>query len=355
VYGLTKALASLGSDVRVLTTNANGRAILDVGHDENAIESNLRVRYTRRAAFESTAPALLAHLPELVRWADVVHLLGAYNFPTIPTMLACRLLDKPLVWSPRGALQRWAGTRRRRLKASWETVCRTALSSRVVIHTTSDSEATQARERIPARTVVIPNGVEMPADVTHVGGNTLRIAFLGRLDPIKGLENLIEACALVAARGLQFELSIAGAGDSAYEASLRELVARHGLDRRVSFVGEVHEGDKAGFFAKTNVFVLPSHSENFGLVVLEALAHEVPVIASDRTPWSALDREGCGVSTSNQPEPLAAAIQGMQQRDLHVMGKRGRAWVAEKFAWGAVGLQMIGLYEELVEGARSDR
>jgi glycosyltransferase involved in cell wall biosynthesis len=339
----------------VLTTNANGRATLDVGHDESAMESNLRVRYTRRAALESIAPALLAHLPELVRWADVVHLLGAYNFPTLPTMLACRLLDKPLVWSPRGALQRWTGTRRRRLKASWETVCRTTLSSRVVIHTTSDSEATQARERIPARTVVIPNGVELPSDVTHVAGDTLRVAFLGRLDPIKGLENLIEACALLHARGLSFELHIAGAGDAAYEASLRELAARHGLERRVSFVGEVREGDKAGFFAETDLFVLPSHSENFGLVVLEALAHEVPVIASDRTPWSALDREGCGVSTSNQPEPLALAIQGMQGRDLRAMGKRGRAWVEEKFAWVAVGRQMIGLYEELVGSAPSDR
>ncbi len=348
VYGLTRALATLGADVRVLTTNANGRSTLDVTNGEMELEPRLRVRYARRAGFESTAPSLLRYLPELVQWADVVHLLGVYNFPTIPTIFMCRALNKPLAWSPRGALQRWAGTRRRRLKASWEAACRAVLSDRVVIHTTSASEANQVRERIPARVVVIPNGVDLPIEIRHVSGANIRLLFLGRLDPIKGLENLVQACALLKSGNLRFDLTIAGVGEKNYEASLHELVSQHALNERVSFVGAADESDKVQLFANADVLVLPSHSENFGIVVLEALAHEVPVIASHNTPWADLERKGCGLYVANEPHALAGAIQAMAKRDRGAMGEAGRRWVEEEFGWTAIGRRMLDCYGELL-------
>src|SRR5262249_3211017 len=121
---LCRSLAKLGCDVRVLTTDAHGwKKALDVEKErEVAIERNLFVRYCRRMMRRSVAPTLLHLLPKYIRWADVVHLSSAYNFPTIPTLAICKILDKPVVWTPHGALQRWGGSRRTTAKTVWEAI-----------------------------------------------------------------------------------------------------------------------------------------------------------------------------------------------------------------------------------------
>ena len=106
-------------------------------------------------------------LGEYVAWADVVHLIAVYSFPTFPTLAYCRRFQKPLVWSPRGSLQRWSGSTRVATKFLWERVCRMlAAKDRVVLHTTSEEEARQSQARFPdLRTVIVHNGVELPAHV----------------------------------------------------------------------------------------------------------------------------------------------------------------------------------------------
>jgi hypothetical protein len=100
VYQLCCALVRNGSEVRVLTTDANGPdAVLAVDTETDVeVASNLRVRYCHRLMDVSVSPALLRHLTAGIRWANVVHLMAVYSFPTIPTLLACKLLGKPVVW-----------------------------------------------------------------------------------------------------------------------------------------------------------------------------------------------------------------------------------------------------------------
>src|SRR5262249_19218338 len=145
------------------------------------------VYFFRRLWGRSSSPAMLLRLWSMIRWADVVHLNEVYSPQTIPTLLACRLLGTPVIWSTRGALQRWPGPRRRQAKWLWERVCNSLVApDRCVLHTTSSIEAGASRDRIPsARVATIPNGVDVPDELPRrpAPDRRLRLLYLGRLDP----------------------------------------------------------------------------------------------------------------------------------------------------------------------------
>ncbi len=353
VYQLCCALVRNGCEVRVLTTDANGPdAVLDVDTDRDVeIENGLWVRYCQRILDVSVSPTLLRLLAARIRWADVVHLMAVYSFPTIPTLLLCKLLGKPVVWSPRGMLQRWDGTRKPRLKALWELTCRTVAPNGLVLHVTSAEEAKQSSARAPGmQMAVIPNGVEIPESVTHSNGHRdLRLVYLGRLDPIKGLENLLRARSLLNGNlGARLTLTIAGAGDAHYAQGLQTTIAQMAPAERPKMIGYVSGGEKAKLFDNADVVVVPSYTENFGLVVAEALAHGVPVIASKGTPWQRVEEIGCGLWVDNSPESLAAAIEQISRMPLREMGQRGRDWMQREYSWDLMAKRTMELYASVV-------
>lgn len=353
VHQLCLALADAGCDIRVLTTDANGPdAVLEVETDsELQLGEGLSVRYCHRISNVSVSPALLRLLTSYVGWADVVHLTAVYSFPTIPTLLAAHLYGKPVVWSPRGMLQRWSGSTRPKLKTFWEKACRLVSPDRLILHVTSEDEAVQSVKRLPGvATAIVPNGIQVPESVGHVArGDKLRIVYIGRLDPIKGIENLLSACRSLGCLHLDYSLTIAGDGAAPYVAKLRSEIKRSNLSGRVAMIGNVEGEAKRDLFAHADVVVVPSHMENFGMVVAEALAHAVPVIASRGTPWQRVEEVGCGLWVDNDPESLASALTAAQVMPLRRMGECGREWMRREFTWASVAANMLGLYRQLVE------
>jgi glycosyltransferase involved in cell wall biosynthesis len=95
------------------------------------------------------------------------------------------------------------------------------------------------------------------------------------------------------------------------------------------------------------VCVVPSFSENFGMVVAEALATGVPVIASTGAPWSEIERHGCGFSVENDPQSLVEAINRISSVPLAAMGKKGRVWMEREFTWPSVAQRMNEVYRGL--------
>jgi len=350
---LCRALASEGVELRVLTTDSAGPHLsdrVDVIGNPAPLGANVAICYCRRLAGVSISLALMARMLSSVRWADVVHLTGVYSFPTIPTLLACRLLRKPLVWSPRGALQAWSRGSKPRLKSVWNAICRRLVRGMpLVMHVTSGDELEQSRARMPdVRQALIPNGVPIPSRLparSWQPGGRLRLLFLGRLHRIKGLENLLAALALV--ENPNVELVIRGNGEPRYTASLRELAQKLTLQDRVRFAGHADEAAKLAGFTEADVCVVPSHTENFGLVVAESLAHGVPVVASTGTPWRELQDRGCGLWVENSPAQLAAAIDRISRCDLSSMGYRGREWMQREYQWGAIAARTLQVYREI--------
>lgn len=351
-YQLSASLARAGCEVRVLTTDADGLdRVLDLDTTrELDLAPGLRARYCHRLAQHAASPDLLRALGPLLRWAEVVQLNAVYNFTTLPTLIAAKTLDRPVIWSTRGALQRWKGVRRPGAKGAWEAACRLVAPRRLVLHCTSEEEREASAGRFPrAEAVVIPNGVPLPEALpARAPADHLRLLYLGRLHPIKGIDNLILACAALAPRGIAFSLVIAGEGEPAYTEALRALVREHGLGAKITLVGGVKGEAKARLFAGADLVVAPSHSENFGIVIAEALAHALPVIAGKGTPWRGLDEQGAGLWVSNDPASLAEAITRAAAMPLAEMGARGRAWVARDFSWERVARDMMAVYERQI-------
>src|SRR5205085_8939458 len=118
---------------------------------------------------------------------------------------------------------------------------------------------------------------------------------------------------------------------------LKAQIETFNLAGRVVMIGSVEGEAKKELFSNADVVVVPSHSENFGLVVAEALAHGVPVIASRGTPWQRMGEIGCGLWVDNQPESLAQALVDIRKMPLREMGERGRDWMRREFTWPRVG------------------
>jgi glycosyltransferase involved in cell wall biosynthesis len=176
----------------------------------------------------------------------------------------------------------------------------------------------------------------------------LRITYLGRLHPIKGIENLLDACKMLEGDSEPWRLKIAGAGELDYAKILAAKVANLQLRARIQLLGHVEGAAKEELFANSDVLVAPSYVENFGMVIAEALAHEVPVIAGRGTPWQGLNANRCGLWVENAPESLAAAIRQIREMPLREMGRRGRSWMEREFSWQAVSRQMLAVFQECV-------
>lgn len=340
LHGLCRELSN-EAELRVLTTDARGPSVSDrLSAAEQAAITNFPVVYARRIAGMSVSWEFLRRLPELVRWADVVYLNYVYSFTTLPTLIACAAFRKPLLWAPRGALQRWHGSRLRLLKRVWEACCNLLLSpDRCWLHVTSAAEARESSRRMPRASLFeLPHGIEIPNDLRPTAPQPRQLMYLGRLDVKKGIENLIRAVALLDA---SYQLHVYGDGDEAYSASLLSLVDRLSLEGRVVFHGHVDGAHKTAAFHAACLCIVPSHTENFCLVVAEALAHGTPVIASTGTPWAELEERRCGYWVDNSPESLAAAIERAMGQDLALMGQAGRQWMVDEFAWKRRATQLL--------------
>lgn len=305
------------------------------------------------------APGLRRVLTQTCTGRDVsiVHSHGIWLPTNHTTARVARELRLPLVVSPRGMLSPWALAYRawKKRLAFWSYQWRDLLSARL-LHATSRTEAEELRAlglRQPI--AVIPNGVEIPTCSKPVGADTgpRRALFLSRIHPKKGLADLVAAWKALRPPG--WRAIVAGPDEQGHRAMVEGLVRAAGLEADFQFVGPVEGEAKWALYRSADLFVLPTRSENFGLVVAEALACGLPVITTKGAPWEELAQERCGWWVALGPEALEAALReavSLPDEERRAMGRRGRTMVEERYAWPGVGARMLEVYEWLVGNGR---
>jgi glycosyltransferase involved in cell wall biosynthesis len=197
--------------------------------------------------------------------------------------------------------------------------------------------------------VIIPNGIDVPSRGKERAGSR-SVLYIGRLHPKKGLEMLLTAWARLETAHPDWTLTIAGPDNDGYERRVREMSDRLHL-RSLRLFGPVYGEAKWDLYRSADVFVLPTHSENFGIAVAEALAAGLPAVVTRGAPWSRLASRNAGWWVQTSVEGIYGGLhQAMNKSssELEEMGRRGRQWMLDEFSWSHLAGQMSETYRWLV-------
>jgi glycosyltransferase involved in cell wall biosynthesis len=290
---------------------------------------------------------------------EIVDVQGLWRFSSSVNLAWHRRSGCPYVVTPRGMLNpravrqsRW----KKRLAHRWFEG--EHLRRANCIRVTSEMEARDCRAfglRQPI--AVVANGIADPGDLACCGGGLLsaarrRVLFLSRIHPQKGIDHLLRAWASVQDGFLDWELVIAGPDEVGHRATLAALSNRLCL-RRVLWEDGAYGAAKERLYRSADLFVLPTYGESFGLVVVEALSHGVPVITTRFAPWAGLEHYRCGWWIPLSDDTLVAALReamSLTEPERRAAGERGREWVRAAFSWPAVAKQMHEVYAWILGG-----
>lgn len=307
-------------------------------------------------------PRRLGRSPAMYRWmktecrsgnVDIVHNHGMWQMNAAYPAWISTSSNVRAVYSPRGALSSWAmsyGSRTKRV--FWPLFQRPALRKADCFHATSLAEYEDIRRLgFNQPVAIIPNGIDTEALPKKRIGARRTLLFLGRLHRVKGLDVLIRAWREVQYQFPDWQLGIVGSDESHYGASgyrsELEMLVQELNASRVEFLGPRYGDEKKQQYRDADLFVLPSHSENFGVAVAEALAMETPAVVSRNAPWSGLLERGAGWWVESGVDSLASCLRtalSCTPVDLAEKGRQGRRWMVEEFSWGSIGERMADTY-----------
>ncbi len=327
---MATGLAERGLQIDVVTTNDNGPERLDVPLFVARREEGVTYRYfPRQSRLYTISFPLAIWLWKNVRSYDLIHIHAVFTFASTVTAWIARLRKIPYVVRPLGILNQWGLNNNRPLlkKLSLWAIDRRILEHAALIHYTSDSERAEAQKvGICSPCVIIPNPVDTDlGDRDRYLGkfrvrypklaNRQLVIFLSRIAEKKGIDLLISAFSVLVRSLPGTALVIAGSGDRELIDRLKAQVRDAGLTEYVHWVGFVQGEEKNQLLADGDVFVLPSHSENFGVAVIEALALRLPVIVSDQVGiHDQISEYGAGIVIPCEVGALAKAMAEILSR-----------------------------------------
>lgn len=355
IVQLTDSLAAI-PDLQVILTSQIFR-----GEAAVASKSN---RADRRLCPSDSRLALKLGLPvraELWRigklqQVSLVHNHGVWLPVNHWAARVARYYNIPLIIHPRGMLEPWAMNYNRWKKklAMFIFQQRDLITAKALVATSQAEYESIRRIGLKNPVALIPNGVEHAASDVGTGtiaGKRVEVRtalFLSRVHEKKGLLNLIRAWGKLKPEG--WRLCIAGPDEGGHLAEVMTLARELNVVSSVRYVGVVDGAEKSALYCNSDLFVLPTYSENFGVVVAEALAHGLPVITTKGAPWADLETYGCGWWIDIGVDPLVVALQqaiALTDEQRQAMAQRGRQYV-RRYNWQDIGQQTADVYRWLL-------
>lgn len=354
VYELSKGLRSIGVESEIVTNNylINPNIVTD-----DWIRS---VDVAKIRPFEYSSK-----YRDLIRNSvyDLFHIQSVYSYPVTFAARYARKHNIPYIIAPRGSLYKaaldsssyWKKQLFNRLFLFKD------LQNASVIHATCEEEMNQLRKLgINTPIAVIPNSISLPNEMPQISETSkFRLCFLGRINPIKNLDGLIKAWhAAGVAQREDCELVIIGG--AVLDREKNYLDQLHKLEKElhitnISWKGSVVGKAKDDILNSCSFFILPSHSENFGMVVIESLMQGVPVIASKGTPWNSLVNSGCGWWIDNGVDEMKTQIielLNVSETVRKEMGHKGQLFVKDNFSTVAVCNNLKCMYGWIINGGK---
>jgi glycosyltransferase involved in cell wall biosynthesis len=255
----------------------------------------------------------------------------------------------------------------------WHLILQRILSNATTVLFTCEEEKILARQsfsRYKVHETVVPFGTYPPecdleiareefmAQWPEVRGKRVAVS-VGRIHPKKGTDILIEAFAETLAKDSGWHLVIAGPDQVGWRKELEELAGRLGVSNRITWTGMVKGNLKWGAFAASEVFILPSHQENFGIVVAEALSASLPVILSDKVNiWREVMDAGSGLVCEDTLESTRAAFvqwSRLSGAEIGEYRERSRKCFDSVFNYDVTARRTLEIVEYVAEHGRANR
>ena len=283
---------------------------------------------------------------------DIFHSNGLWMFPNVSPLKLAKAYGKKCVISPRGTTSE-AALKYSRIKKIifYHFFQKKILKNADLIHVTSELEYRDVRRfGLTQPVAIIPNGIDIPNIRYSKNKKKFKLIFLGRIHPKKGLENTIMAWASVEKLFPNWTFEIAGKGERSYEDKIKKIISNT-KSKSIKYIGPLYQLDKIKFLQKADILIMPSYSENFGMVAAEALSNNTPVICGENTPWEKVIKKNCGWHIPNDPETIKnifLEVLKMSKSELFDKGKNGRLWMKKEYSWEQVANKMITSYQWLV-------
>ena len=364
VRNIGKRLAVMGHDVSYWATADNSdREELRSIDSAHIYEIGWPRSWRRSKKFVSGLSNEIASI-------DVMHINGFWLHPTYAASRIAGASNTPYILAPSGTLGTWplrSSPLKRLKKAVYlNLIGKSMMRGAACLHACSTQEAEHFREvGYHGPITVIPNGVDT-SEFTIGDGSEAEIywpmlkdrpvvLFMSRLSPEKGLDILIPLWAEIvrSAACKDAMLVIAGPDDRGYGKVVEAMIDKYRMGSRVLMTGMVQGQKKLAILRRADVFVLPSYSENFGIVVAESLSCGTPVVTTTGTPWKQLQDVDAGRWVLPRRPELCQALRellGMSETERAAMGKRGRSLVLANYTWDIAVRKIVTVYRCIIEG-----
>jgi len=372
VIEMVRGLRSQDVDAEIVTTNDNGKDLLDVPLYEltDRLEeyANVPIRFFPRFSPNINAVREFAFSGALTTWLwqhvteyDLVHVHAIFSYASTIAMAIARIKNVPYITRPLGQLCEWSLQQSKLRKQIYLNVIeRSNLLHSKSLHFTAEQEKTEFNQlglNIP--NFILPHGVYVPTPILdaktqvrkilHITDQRPIILFMSRIHPKKGLEYLI--LALSKLKESNFVLVIAGSGAPDYVNQIKDLLKTHDICDRTHMIGFVKSETKNLYLQGADIFALTSHSENFGIAAIEALAAGTPVLITDGVAIAPMVKEqAIGYVTKLDVEAIASIIQEFfDHPDIAKQkGDRATLYIAEHYSWAKITRRLMAVYENLL-------
>ena len=368
ILGICRGLARRGQQVILITTNADGKETLDVPLGVPTLQEGVEVYFypVQLSVFGNVFSIPLAGaLKHHVQQSDIVLIHSLYQFMSTAAAHYCRKYRVPYILRPHGSLDTFLVYRRHwYLKWAYLKLFEERnFHCAAAVQYSSKMEEAMTGRFVASRvnSLIISEGIDLESFATlpargifrarypEINNKTL-ILFLGRFHQKKGLELLIDAFVQIASRCPNAHLVLAGSGDYDYVKQITLMLNNLGLVDRSIVTGQLNDDEKLAVLVDADLFALPSHGENFGLAVVEAMTCGLPVLISDKVGiWQDVVEFEAGIVTPCEPSKIADAMEKLvNDAGLRItLGQNGMKLVDARFNMDRVAERMEMEYQSL--------
>lgn len=368
VLEMLQSLKNTKVKVELVTTNDNGTDLLDVPLSQLTQYQEIPTRFFPRFSPQVSFVREFAFSWELTKWLwkhiheyDLVHIHALFSYASTVAMIIARFKQVPYINQPHGLLCEWSLQQSQLKKKIYLSLIeKSNLQHSRILQLTSTKEVQEVELLgLGVPPVVMPLGLQIPADIPqsrqklremfNIPPEQTIILFMSRLHYKKGLDYLIPALSKV--KTGKFTFILAGNGSPEYEAEISELLINNQIEHCTHRPGFVTGEMKNILLQGSDIFVLTSHSENFGVVVLEAMAAGLATIVTPGVALASMIKEN---DVGYVPELDIVEITSVIEHCLNhsqeskEMGDRARQFILDNYTWDHIASKMISVYENII-------